>query len=136
MTVEPTFHEARLAVVERHRPDILIVRYRDGITFESGGLAELVELCERIAGREQFGVISVLPENGETSLDAMQNEHSTDSFGKRVRAHAVVVTTEMFRRLAEIHYNYHPQQHEVRQFGTVVDALEWVQVRLGDRSVA
>lgn len=136
MTIEPSMHETRLATIERQRPDVLVIRYREEITFDVEGIAEVISTCERVAGREEFGVVSVLPENGEMSLAAMQQEHSTDGFGKRVRAHAIVASGNLFRKLSEIHYNYHPQEHEVRMFGTVDEAVTWVQARLGGEAVA
>lgn len=111
-------------------------RYHEGITFDNEGIAEVVGTCERIAGSEEFGVVSVLPENGEMSLAAMQQEHSTEGFGRRVRAHAIVALGSLFRKLSEIHYNYHPQDHEGRMFGTIEEAVTWIQARLGGEAVA
>jgi hypothetical protein len=136
MTIEPSTHETRLATIVRQRPDVLLIRYHEGITFDNEGIAEVIGTCERIAGREEFGVVSVLPENGEMSLAAMQQEHSTEGFGRRVRAHAIVALGSLFRKLTEIHYNYHPQDHEVRMFGTIEEAVTWVQARLGGEAVA
>lgn len=136
MTIEPTFHETRLAVVERPHPEVLIIHYREDIAFDSEGIAEVIATCERVAGREAFGLVSVLPENGDMNLEAMQQEHSTEGFGVRVRAHAIVPLGNLFRKLAEIHYNYHPQEHEVRMFSTVEEAVGWVKARLGGQSVA
>lgn len=136
MTIEPSTHETRLATIVRQRPDVLLIRYHEGITFDNEGIAEVIGACERIAGSEEFGVVSVLPENGEMSLAAMQQEHSTEGFGRRVRAHAIVALGSLFRKLSEIHYNYHPQDHEVRMFGTIEEAVTWVQARLGGEAVA
>lgn len=136
MTIEPSFHDTPLATIERQQPGVLIIRYREGITFDNEGIAEVITMCERIAGRDEFGVVSVLPENGEMSLAAMQQEHSTEGFGRRVRAHAIVAQASLFRKLSEIHYDYHPQEHEVRMFGTLEEAVNWVQARLDGEAVA
>lgn len=136
MTVEPSMHVTRLATIERQRPDVLLIRYHEETTFDNEGIAEVIAACERIAASEEFGVVSVLPENGEMSLAAMQQEHSTEGFGRRVRAHAIVALGNLFRKLSEIHYNYHPQEHEVRMFATVEEAVTWVQARLGGEAVA
>lgn len=136
MTIEPSFHETRLAVIERRQPDLLIIRYYEDTTFDSAGIAEVIEACERITGDKDFGMISVLPEHGDMSLEAMQQEHSTEGMNQRVRAHALVASEGLFKKLATIHYNYHPQEHQVQMFGTLAEALLWVQARLDDRSVA
>lgn len=136
MTIEPTFHHTRLAEIEKHRPDLLIIRYREEVAFDVVGIAEVIATCERITGEKGFGMISVLPENGDMSLDAMQQEHSTEGMNQRVRAHALVASEGLFKKLATIHYNYHPQEHQVQMFGTLDEALLWVQARLDDRSVA
>lgn len=136
MTIEPAFVETRLAIIERSEPDVIVVRYREDIAFDNAGIAEVIAVCERLPLREEFAVITMLPMEGEMSLEAMQVDHSSDGFGKRVRAHALVVGGELFRRLSEIHYNYHPQQHEVRPFADLDEARIWVREQLGDRSVA
>lgn len=136
MTIEPTHHVTRLAVIERQRPDLLIIRYREGAAFDPAGIAEVIATCERVARPGLFGVVSVIPADAQMSLDAMQQDHSTDGFGERVRAHALVLNSNLFRSLARIHYNYHPQQHEVRPFEDQQLALTWVQAQLDDRSVA
>lgn len=136
MTFEPTYHPTRLAVVEKHRPDVVIIRYHEDAAFDVEGIAEVIATCERITGDKAFGMISVLPENGDISLPAVQEEHSTEGMDQRVRAHALVASEGLLKKLATIHYNYHPQEHEVRMFGGLVEALEWVQARLDDRSVA
>lgn len=136
MTIEPSFHETRLAIVERRAADLVIIRYHEGIGFNSDGIAEVIDACERLTANKDFGMVSVLPEEGEMDLGAMQQEHSTEGINTRVRAHALVASEGLFRKLAEIHYNYHPQQHQVRMFGTVKEAIEWVRARLDGRSVA
>lgn len=70
------------------------------------------------------------------SIEAMQQDHGGPDFARRVRAHAIVAGGELFKRLSEIHYTYHPQPHEVRLFEHETDAREWVRARLDDRSVA
>ncbi|MBL7950233.1 MAG: hypothetical protein JNM62_00820 [Flavobacteriales bacterium] len=136
MTIEPTFHETRLAVIERRRPDVLIIRYHEDAAFDVVGIAEVIATCERITGEKEFGMISALPNDGEINLESMQHEHSTEGMNQRVRAHALVASEGLLKKLATIHYNYHPQQHQVHIFGTVEEAVEWVQARLDDRSVA
>lgn len=136
MTIEPSFHETRLAVIERRLPEVLIIRYRKGVAFDPEGIAEVIATCERVAMRPQFGVVTLLPADGRMDLTSMQQDHSTPAFSERVRAHALVTAGGMFDRLSEIHYDYHPQQHEVRMFHDLPTALTWVQARLADRSVA
>lgn len=136
MTIEPSSHGTRLALIDQHQPNLLIIRYREDIAFDSAGIAEVIAACERITGAREFGMISVLPESGDMSLDAMQQEHSTEGMNQRVRAHALVASDSLFKKLATIHYDYHPQEHQVRMFGSLPEALEWVQARLDDRSVA
>ncbi len=136
MTIEPHRYPVRLAVIERHLPDVVHIRYREGIAFDTEGIAEVIATCERVALKAWFGVISILPADGEMSLAAMQQDHSTPGFADRVRAHALVTSGGLFRSLTEIHYNYHPQTHEVRLFISEAEALTWVQAQLADRSVA
>lgn len=123
-------HETRLAVIERPQPDLLLVRYREGITFSSEGIAEVIAACEQLTDGAPFGLVSILPGSGDMSLDAMQQEHSTEGFGRQVRAHAIVPSDNLFKRLSEIHYDYHPQQHDVRMFATEGEAVEWVRAML------
>ena len=52
MTIEPTFHETRLAMIERHRPDVLIIRYHGEAAFDVAGIAEVIATCERITGEK------------------------------------------------------------------------------------
>ena len=136
MTIEPNYLETRLAVVEQHAPDLVIIRYHEHVSFDVEGIAEVIAACERLTGDKDFGMVTVLPEEGEMDLDAMQQEHSTEGMNARMRAHALVASEGLFRKLAEIHYNYHPQQHQVRMFGTVKEAVDWVRARLDGRSVA
>jgi hypothetical protein len=136
MTLEPHTQATRLAVVERTAPDMVVVRYREGISFDPAGIAEVIDTCERIALQEHFGLVTLLPQDGEMSIEAMQQDHGGPDFARRVRAHAIVAGGELFKRLSEIHYTYHPQPHEVRLFEHETDAREWVRARLDDRSVA
>lgn len=136
MTIEPTFHETRLAIIERHRPDVLIIRYHEDAAFDVAGIAEVIATCERITGEKDFGMISVLPTNGEINLGSMQHEHSTEGMNQRVRAHALVASEGLLKKLATIHYNYHPQEHQVRMFSTLEEAVKWVQERLSGKWVA
>ena len=136
MTIEPSYHETKLALVERRAPDLVIIRYHEGVAFDSDGIAEVIGVCERITGDKDFGMITVLPEQGEISLEAVRQEHSTEGVNTRVRAHALVASEGLFRKLAEIHYTYHPQQHQVRMFGTVPEAVEWIRARLDGREPA
>lgn len=136
MTIEPTYHETRLAVVERQAPDLVIIRYHEHVTFDVDGIAEVIDVCEHLTEDKDFGMVSVLPEEGDMDIEAMQQEHSTEGINARVRAHALVASEGLFRKLAEIHYNYHPQEHQVGMFGTVREAVEWVRARLDGRSTA
>ena len=75
---------------------------------------------------ELNGVNGVLPNDGEMDLGAMQQEHSTAGFEHRVRAHALVASDGLFKRLTEIHYAYHPQPYEIRMFTSEQEAMAWV----------
>jgi hypothetical protein len=105
MTVEPGFHETRLATLEKHRPNLHIIRHHDDAAFDVAGIAEVITTCERITGDKEFGMISVLPNMGGMSMDAMQQEHSTEGMEQRVRAHARVASEGLFKKPATIHKN-------------------------------
>ncbi len=118
--------ETRLATIELVRPDVVVIRYHEGIHFSTDGIAEVIATCERITDDPAFGVIGVLPNDGEMDLGAMQQEHSTAGFEHRVRAHALVASDGLFKRLTEIHYAYHPQPYEIRMFTSEQEAMAWV----------
>ncbi len=115
----------RLAQVERIEADLILVRYRKDVDFDSEGIAEVIAACEKLPLSESFGIISILPEEGGMDMQAMQQEHSTEGISKRLKASAIVAPGELFRRLTEIHYDYHPQNFELSMFSTMNEAHKW-----------
>lgn len=126
MTFEPTYHHTRLATIERHRPDLVVIRYREGTAFDVDGIAEALATSESLTGISAFGIVTVLPQDGDMSMDAVQQEHTTEGMNQRLRAHALVAPEGLFKKLAMIHYNYHPQSHPVRMFTNELEAINWV----------
>lgn len=129
---EQTRIETRLAQVERIGPDVVEVRYKEDVDFDTAGIAEVIAACEKLPLSDAFAIISMLPEQGGMDLQAMQQDHSTEGLSQRVKASAIVMNGELFRRLTEIHYTYHPQHYEVRIFSEVNEALVWVRACLDD----
>lgn len=120
----------RLAQVERIEPDVVLVRYNEDAAFDVAGISEVIAACEKLPLTEFFAMVNILPEEGGMNMQAMQEEHSTEGISRRVKASAIVFTGELFRRLTEIHYNYHPQHFEVSMFSNVQDAHKWVRAIL------
>ena len=128
--MEHTTISTRLAQVERIAPDVVLVRYIDDAGFDTAGIAEVMAACEKLPLTEFFAMVNILPIEGGMDMQAMQQEHSTEGISRRVKASAIVVTGELFRRLTEIHYNYHPQHYEVSMFSNMPDAYKWVRAIL------
>lgn len=123
----------RLAQVERIEPDVVVVRYVKDVNFDIPGIAEVLAACEALPLSESFAMISIFPKEGGIDLKAMQQEHSTEGMARRVKASAMVVSGQLFRRLTEIHYNYHPQHFAVRMFSDMDEAQAWVRACLDEQ---
>ncbi len=53
--------------------------------FDVTGIADVIATCERTTSDREFGMMSVLPKNGEMNLESMQYKHSTEAVDQRVR---------------------------------------------------
>lgn len=113
-----------------------MIRYKENMDFDTPGIAETLSACESLPLTDKFGILTILPAEGGLDLDAMQEEHSTEGMSRRVIANAMVVKGELFRRLTEIHYTYHPQHFEVRVFTDAEEARAWVRASLDEASSA
>mgnify|MGYP003393586947 CR=1 FL=1 len=131
MNTEPRTYETTLATLVRLRPDLVEVRYKEGITLTSELMAEVQEKRRTIMGGSAYGMITLLP--GDIAYDpgSMQVDHlETDRREGLVMATAVVAEAHMIEMLVKIYFSYYPQLHRIHVTSDEAGAREWLEVQL------
>ena len=120
--------ETRLALVQRVSSDRVEVRFREGITFTTAGIQEI------LAAREQLGrdapparVLIVLPELADFDMDMITRDHYK---GQPVRDHsravAWVVHNDSNERFTQMYFAYFPSPVPSAIFRLETEAMAWL----------
>lgn len=138
MSVHPFAVETRLAVIEQRDPELVLVHYRPGAVLDGAGIAEVLAACNELSRTGPFGMVYTVPPDVQVNMRVLQNDYFKEApaLTLRIRAMAVVSSTELFHQLTDIYFSYHPQRFRAENFSTEQEALDWLAHQAEDRPVA
>lgn len=133
MTLEPREESTTIATLMRVRKDLLEVHYRPGCVLAAGPLTEVQEMRRSMMGINTYGMLSIIPEDVDFSLDAMRVDHlAKDRSLGQILAMAVVVKASLIEKLLQIYFKYFPQLHRVLVTDNEAEARAWLNRQLDE----
>lgn len=135
MTIVPTEADTRIATLTCARPDLLEIRYKPGVLFTPGTVAEVQAARRRMMGDRSYATFTVIPADADFTLETMREDHGDGDRGQgRILASAIVVRSTLIERLTHVYFKYYPQLQRVLITDDEVEARAWMTAQLEEIS--
>lgn len=128
MTNAPDERTTSITRMVRVRPDYLEVFYTAGCKLTSASLKEIRDARRELMGNTPYAMLSLLPEDVDFELGAMQVDHlADDRRDGNFLAIALVTRTNMIQMVLKLYFSYYPmltrllvtdKEHEARAWMT------------------
>ncbi len=135
MSTWEVVHSTPLFTIERARPELYLVRYREGIVINAALIEESLRVRRELAGYRPYASIAVFPSSALYEPDLYDNDLYEQEDPKHfVKALAIVNEGGALIPVAERYYAKHPPFFKVKIFDNIPDALVWVEGVLSSRN--
>lgn len=135
MSNEGSSFSTPLFTIERIRPEVNLIRFRDGIVLNAALVEESMLVRKEVQDTTPFATITVFPPTSSADADLFRNDlyrnEVPEHFSKAV---AMVMEHEKMRAVAERYLTEFPPFFHAKVFDNVDDALVWVDALLAARS--
>lgn len=119
--------ETELATITTVRPDVVSIRFKDGITLTTKALAEVLELRKAHFGEEPHHVVLVSPAYLDFDLDVMSTNHCEQARTfECTRSVSWVANSEVNRSMMQLYYAYFPSKMPLRIVMEENDLTSWL----------
>jgi hypothetical protein len=131
MAPEPREKDTTIATLVRVRPDLLEVRYKPGCMLSTINLGEVAVARRDLMGRSPYGMFSVLPEDADFELKAMNVDHlAEDRRDGLMVAIALVAPANMIEMLLKLYFSYYPLLKRILVNDDEQQARAWIEAQL------
>jgi hypothetical protein len=119
--------DTRHATVERTSASLVEIRFKPDVTLDVAGVGEVIAAKQRICAEGEADILAVLPPDMDLEMTVVSADHHA-LFGDctNSRRLALAAPDDLNRKLAEIHYRYHPRQHDTAVFMAEDEARAWL----------
>ena len=133
MTIAPHERKTSIAHMLRVRPDYLEVRYAPGCKLTSASLREIRDARRDLMGNVPYAMLSLLPEDVDFELGAMQVDHlADDRRDGNFLALAVVTSTNMIQMVLKLYFSYYPLLTRLLVTDKEPEARDWLDVQFDE----
>ncbi len=122
--------DTTLAVVVQVRPDLLEVRFKEGIKMDLAGIEEISAARQSLfSGSGRYGCISLIPEDADFELSASRVDHFAHT-QDGLMALAVVARGAMLEMMTKLYFSYFPQRFRLFATSDEGEARQWMDGQL------
>ena len=130
MTIEHREVSTSIARLTRVRPDYLEVLYLPGAKLSTAALKEVREARRKLMGSMSYAMFSILPEDVDFELSAMNVDHvEDDRRDGNFLAIAVVTGTNMIQMVLKLYFSYYPLLTRLLVTDKEADARAWMDLQ-------
>src|SRR5690349_6482765 len=105
MTTEHRGTSTSIADIKQVRPDYVEVYYFPGCKLTTASLREVREARRRVMGNRPYAMLSILPEDLDFEMGAMNVDHLADDRSEgNIKAIAVVSGTGMLEMILKLYF--------------------------------
>ena len=113
------------AVLECIHPDVLEVRFKEGMAISNEVIDELQQARLEHFAQRPHHLLLIVPEDFDFHVRVMNRDHCAEVGHARITTSvAWVTTTPLARSLVDLYYAYYPSAKEVRMFDRAEDARD------------
>lgn len=135
MTLGPQHGHARIATLERVRPDLLEISYKPGAIFSRDDVTEVQDMRRALMGQRHYATLTIIPEDTDFTLDSMRSDHAApDRTSGQVVASAIVTHSSMIERLTHVYFKFFPHLQRLLVTDNEQEARTWLHSQLEELS--
>ncbi len=137
MTIEHRETRTSIAQLTRVRPDYLEVVYLPGSKLTTASLKEVRDARRELMGDAAYAMFSVLPEDIDFELSAMNVDHlADDRRDGNFLAIAVVTSTNMIQMVLKLYFSYYPLLTRLLVTDKEAEARAWMDTQFKELGTA
>jgi hypothetical protein len=103
------------------------IRFKPDVKLDAAGVAEVIQAKRELCAMGEPDVLAVLVPDMDMDMKVVTMDHRA-MFGdcENSRRLALAAHSELNRKLAEIHFRYHPRPHDTAVFLGEEEARAWL----------
>lgn len=131
---ESAIIETAFAWFERPCPDVVVQRWKQGITLDVATIRATMELRGEHFANNPYAAVVIVPEGTRFAMSFLdRDQYEGTEAARNMFAMANVVEEDDVRAIVELYYAQHPPKYLFGVFRELTEGMLWIEERLAER---